>query len=101
MSNDVQEQGTLQSKKRDASSPLQNPEESIKKHKQYRTSDNSLCDIEESISDFSDSSETETKSSEAIAKSETVKMAANRISDENIDRIALRVQAIMMPSMKE
>lgn len=102
MNDEILGQITPQSKKRDASSPLQESAELIKKHKQYKISENSIDDISESFTDLSDCSDTEPSNSDISVVTCKPDMASNipRLSDDDVDRIALRVQAIMMPSMK-
>ena len=97
------------SKKRDATSPLQAPCDTNKKSKNVTHSNTSLSDIGESssntdISDISDLSDSETNKLQAPSPcdQEIPAMASNlpRLSDEDVDRIALRVQTLMMPQFK-
>ena len=97
------------SKKRDATSPLQAPCDTNKKSKNVTHSNTSLSDIGESspntdISDISDLSYSETNKLQAPSSCDQKipAMASNlpRLSDEDVDRIALRVQTLMMPQFK-
>lgn len=106
MSDEVTAQGTPVSKKRDASSPLQESIEIRKKSKSHiqGSADKSLEDIDESCSN-NDSSDSEADQSK-IPLSNSENMASksvstdSRLSDEDIDRIALRVKSIMTSEIK-
>lgn len=109
MSDEVTAQGTPVSKKRDASSPLQESIEIRKKSKSHihGSPDKSLEDIDESCSN-TDSSDSEADQSKIpLSNSENFENMASksvstdsRLSDDDIDRIALRVKSIMTSEIK-
>lgn len=101
------ERETPSSKKRDASSPLQDSVDTYKKHKQQGDCDSSLISISESqldtdtdISDLSDSERAVQPKFDTPSPDMASSASKSKLSDDDIDRIALRVRAIMVPEMK-
>ena len=115
MSDDLQP--SVVSKKRDASSPLQNPSDSYKRTKQaQQASEKLLSDINDSytavdetlhtlntsaLPDLPDSDDSVISvSSETETTAEKKQNMSSRLSEEDIDRIALAVRSIMIPDIE-
>ena len=100
-------QSSTVNKKRDASSPLQDPNDTYKRTKQ--ASETSLSDIDESFTtvgandtepiSFPDLPETDDPDVSGNSTEPFEKMAS-RLSDEDIGRIAAAVRSIMIPDMQ-
>lgn len=101
-SNEVIDQSVFVSKKRDASSPLQEPSLNLKKSKQLSSSLSDISDISDidcSEPDSSSKLDLNSNSNQVqdMASSEAQKSV---LTETDLDNIALRVKAMMMPVMK-